>query len=319
MTATGIGVVIATCDRPLELHACLESLLAQALPPECVVVVDDRPGGTATPLVLSTLGDDRLVYVAGPGEGLAAAHNVGLEHIGTPIVAFTDDDVVADARWLEHVNSAFGLSPRVACVTGRIVPYELATPAQVLLECYAGFDKGRERRVFDKDVNRPADPLFPFTAGTLGSGANMAFRREFLLAAGGFDAALGTGTRARGGDDLSAFFEVIQRGGQLVYEPAAVVRHRHAREMEALDRQVFAYGVGLTAYLTRCIAEQPRLLPHMMRRLPAALAHVLRSDSAKNARLVASYPARLRRRERVGMLVGPFAYARSRRAAGRAR
>jgi hypothetical protein len=161
--------------------------------------------------------------------------------------------------------------------------------------------------------------LFPFTAGSLGSGANMAFRRAALTAAGGFDVALGTGTRARGGDDLSAFFEVIRRGGQLIYEPAAVIRHRHAREMEALDRQVFAYGVGLTAYLTRCLAEDPRLLPRMVRQLPRAVAHVMRSDSAKNARLVSSYPARLRRRERIGMLLGPLAYARSRRAVGRAR
>ena len=319
MSATGIGVAVATCERPLELRACLESLLAQTLPPERVVVVDDRPGGTATPAVLAGFGDDRLVYVAGASEGLAGAHNRALEHLRTPLVAFTDDDVVADDRWLERINAAFGMSPRVACVTGRIVPYELATPAQVLLECYAGFDKGRERRVFDNDANRPDDPLFPFTAGTLGSGANMAFRRDALLAAGGFDAALGTGTRARGGDDLSAFFDVIQRGGQLVYEPGAIVRHRHAREMAALDRQVFAYGVGLTAYLTRCVIEQPSLLPHMLRRVPRAVAHVLRSDSAKNARLVASYPARLRRRERVGMLLGPLAYARSRRALGRAR
>jgi GT2 family glycosyltransferase len=307
-----IAVAVATCDRPLELHACLVSLLDQTHAPEQVVVVDDRPGGTATPRVLDEIGDDRVQYVAGRSAGLAAAHNIALDQVRTPLVAFTDDDVVADRRWLERIVEAFATSSRVACVTGRIVPYELETPAQVLLECYANFDKGRERRVYDNADNRPDDPLFPFAAGALGSGANMAFRRSALAAAGGFDAALGTGTRARGGDDLSAFFEVIQRGGQLIYEPGAIVRHRHAREMAALEKQVFGYGVGLTAYLTRCIVEEPRLLPRMLRRLPEAAAHILRPDSAKNVRLVASYPARLRRRERMGMLLGPLAYARSR-------
>lgn len=309
-----ISVIVATCDRPEVLRACLESLLAQTLPAQRIVVVDDRPGKVETPAVLAELDDPTLQYVVGPSAGLAAAHNAGLACVHTPFVAFTDDDVVADPRWLERLQAGFA-DAAVTCVTGRIVPYELETPAQVLLECYAGFDKGSERRVFDLGPNRPADPLFPFTAGTLGSGANMAFRRSALDQAGGFDPVLGTGTRARGGDDLSAFFEVIQRGGRLVYEPGAVVRHRHAREMDALDRQVFAYGVGLTAYLTRCVAREPRLLPRVLRQAPAGVAHVLGRSSAKNERLVSAYPARLRRRERLGMLVGPFAYARSRWAA----
>jgi hypothetical protein len=197
-------------------------------------------------------------------------------------------------------------------VTGRIEPHALETEAQTLLEAYAGFDKGATRRVYDLGEHRPADPLFPFAAGTLGSGANMAFRRASLAGRGGFDPALGTGTRARGGDDLCAFFDVICAGEQLVYEPAAAVAHRHPARMEALDRQVFGYGVGLTAYLTRCVTKNPRLIGGALRQAPAALRHVLRSDSAKNARLPAAYPARLKRREGLGMLLGPFAYLRSR-------
>src|SRR6185312_6444167 len=110
---------------------------------------------------------------------------------------------------------------------GRIVPYELVTRAHAWMEGYAGYDKGTSRRVFDLGEHRPEDPLFPFTAGSLGSGANMAFDTSVLRAMGGFDPALGAGTRARGGDDLAAFFEVLQRGHRLVYEPAALVRHRH--------------------------------------------------------------------------------------------
>ncbi len=313
----GISVVVATCNRPADLRACLQSLLTQSLPAEHIVVVDDAPGGLATPEVVASFGAPELEYVAGVRAGLAAAHNSGLAEIRTPFVAFTDDDVVADQAWLERLADAFALSPRVGCVTGRIVPLELDTPAQTLLEQYAGFDKGQRRRVFDLGRHRPADPLFPFTAGTLGSGANMAFRLDSLRAAGGFDPALGTGTRARGGDDLSAFFEVIQRGEQLVYEPSAIVQHRHAREMDALDRQVFGYGVGLTAYLTRSLVKRPELISTAVRRLPAAARYVLDTDSAKNARLPVSYPARLKRRERLGMAFGPLAYLLSRRAAGR--
>ncbi len=307
-----ISVVVATCDRPGDLRECLESLLRQTVRASRIVVVDDAPGGAATPGVIEALGNPSIEYLPGDSAGLAAAHNHGLERVDTPLVAFTDDDVVAEPTWLERLCDAFDSSEAVTCVTGRIVAHELETPAQELLEAYAGFDKGSARRAFDLSTHRPADPLFPFTAGSLGSGANMAFRTAALAAAGNFDPALGTGTPARGGDDLSAFFEVIRRGEQLVYEPAAVVRHRHPKGMDALERQVFGYGVGLTAYLTRSLIRDPRLIATAVRRGPAGLRHAVGRRSTKNARLPAEYPTRLKLLERVGMLVGPFAYMRSR-------
>jgi O-antigen biosynthesis protein len=318
---SGVGVVVATCRRPAELHACLGSLLAQTLPPDRIVVVDDAPGADATWRVVTGCDPGHAIvdYVAGEGRGLAAAHNRGLREIATPIVAFTDDDVVAEPDWLERISAAFARSDRVGCVTGRIRPFELSTTAQRWLDGYAGFDKGLEWRVFDLGAHRPDDPLFPFTAGTVGSGANMAFSREALAAIGGFDAALGAGTRARGGDDLAAFFEVLQHGFQLVYEPAAVVRHRHAQDLDALERQVHGYGVGLTAYLTSCLVRRPRLLGSLVRLAPRGIRHALSASSPKNARLPDGYPPRLARLERRGMLAGPFAYLQSRYAQGSAR
>jgi GT2 family glycosyltransferase len=315
---TAISVVVATRERPRELAACLDSLLAQTHPAAQIVVVDDAPGGHDTPAVIARGERGAFVrYVAGAGRGLAAAHNRGLVEVKTPLVAFTDDDVVADERWLEAIAAAFASTPGAACVTGRIVPFELATLAQELLEGYAGYDKGLTRQVYDLSGYRPPDPLFPFAAGKLGSGANMAFTREALTGLGGFDPALGAGTRARGGDDLAAFFEVLQHGHRLVYEPGAVVAHRHARDPDALARQMYGYGVGLTAYLTRCVIGRPRLLPAAMRGLPAAAAHVLRRRSGRNARLPADFPPALLRAERLGMIAGPFAYLASRRSCAR--
>ena len=313
-----ISVVVATCGRPAELEACLRSLLAQSHLPERIVVVDDAPGEDATWRVVARCDGGRAIarYVEGDRSGLAAAHNLGLEEVSTPLVAFTDDDVVAERDWLARIVAAFGAAEDVGCVTGRIRPFELETPAQRLLEGYAGYDKGDELTVFDLGPHRPADPLFPFTAGALGSGANMAFSLEALRDMGGFDPALGAGTRARGGDDLAAFFDVLQHGYRLVYEPAAVVHHRHAREMATLERQVHGYGVGLTAYLTSCLMRRPRLVGSLVRLAPSAVLHVLSAQSPKNTRVPRGFPPRLTRLERRGMLAGPVAYVRSRHAVG---
>ncbi|MDP9269527.1 MAG: glycosyltransferase, partial [Chloroflexota bacterium] len=287
-------------------------------PAERIVVVDNAPGGVETPATVFACdpGELRLRYVEGKGAGLAAAHNRGLREVDTPIVAFTDDDVLVDQGWLAAIIEAFAIAPRVGCVTGMILPWELETPEQVWLEGYAGFNKGDERRLFDLADNRPDEPLFPFAAGMLGSGANMAFSIAALREMRGFDPALGAGTPARGGDDLAAFLEVLLRGYRLVYEPAAIVRHRHARDYGALRRQVYGYGVGLTAYLTKSVLDRPELLAPAARRFPRAAAYALSPRSTKNARRPPDYPRELSRLERLGMLVGPIAYLRSR---GRAR
>jgi GT2 family glycosyltransferase len=307
--ASDVSVIVATLDRPGPLAECLESLTRQTLAPALIVVVDDAPWGAATPAVVARFAAAAPVtYVPGPGRGLAAAHNAGLPHVRTEFVAFTDDDVVVAPEWLARIVAAFDCAPGVACVTGRIVAFELETPVQRAIDRHGSFDKGERQRVFRLGGDHGA--LFPFAAGTFGSGANMAFDRDALAAMGGFDPALGTGTPARGGDDLSAFFEVVQRGGRLVYEPRALVRHRHAREPRALRRQVFGYGVGLSAYLTKSLLDRPRLFAAALRRLPAAAAHV-RSGPA------GAPPGGLRRLQLLGMLVGPFAYLASRRRATR--
>jgi O-antigen biosynthesis protein len=314
---TAASIVIATCNRPHELERCLRSLLAQSHPVERIVVIDDAPGGEATRRTVERCdgGKSRIVYAEGRRGGLADAHNLALVEVETSIVAFTDDDVIADRDWLARIVEAFAVAPDVGCVTGKIVPLELETQAQVWLEGYAGFDKGAERRLFDLADNRPDDPMFPFTAGSLGSGANMAFSLAALEDMGGFDPALGAGTVARGGDDLAAFLDVLMHGYKLVYEPRAVVHHGHPREYAALRNQVYCYGVGLTAYLTKSLLDRPRLLAPVVRQLPRALAHSLSSRSSRNSRRPSDYPRELARRERLGMLAGPIAYLRSRRRA----
>ncbi len=178
----------------------------------------------------------------------------------------------------------------VGCVTGMIFPLELETPAQDWLEHYAGFNKGFEPRIFDPS-RRSSDPLFPYTAGTFGSGANMAFRTDVLRAMRGFEPALGAGTEAKGGDDLAAFFDVIAAGHAIAYEPGAIVYHQHHRTFEALERQTFGYGAGLTAYLTKTIVEEPGRMLDMLAKAPRAAHHALSPSSSKNERLPGDTPA----------------------------
>jgi hypothetical protein len=140
----------------------------------------------------------------------------------------------------------------------------------------------------------------------------MAFTRALLTRIGGFDPALGAGTRARGGDDLAAFATALLSGARIAYTPDAVVRHRHHADYEALQRMAHGYGVGLGAYLTSLVVQKPGVVPALVRRVPGGLRHLLAAGSPKNVGIEPDYPADLIKIERVGVLQGPFRYGLSR-------
>ncbi|MEP2706529.1 MAG: glycosyltransferase [Roseibium sp.] len=309
-----ISAVIATRDRPNSLLRCIRSLLAQSYTAMDIIIVDNAPKSSATEDLIANVfgGSEQVKYIREQRPGLSFAHNTGLARAQGEIVAFTDDDVVADPDWVAAIAVQFARSNTIGCVTGMILPAELDTRAQYWTERHGGFGKGVVRRVFDLNDNRSTDPLFPYNAGTFGSGANMAFRRDALSKIGTFDAALGAGTPARGGDDLASFVAIVEAGYQLVYEPNAIVWHFHRRTEAGIRKQAYGYGVGLGAYVTKQILENPRRLMIFARMLPAALNHLVSDASEKMQRLPDDYPSDLIWRERFGILMGPLGYFKGR-------
>jgi O-antigen biosynthesis protein len=314
-----VSVVVPTCNRPSRLARCLRSILACTYRPFEVIVVDNASTGAETREVVSQLQLEHVRYVREARPGRSWARNRGLAEARGDIIAYADDDVVVDRYWLDAITAGFSATNHVGCVTGLILPFELETQAQVWVEQYGGFDKGYARRVFDLRENRPSSPLYPYTAGTFGSGASMAFDVNVLRAIGGFDVALGSGSPGCGGEELLAFFQVIERGFALVYEPAAIVRHPHHREYEQLRRQIYSYGEGLSAYLTACVADDPRRLFVFAAKAATGLRYFLSPRSPKNRRRPVDYPRELSRAELRGFLIGPLAYTRGRLAARRIR
>jgi glycosyltransferase involved in cell wall biosynthesis len=311
-TAPFVSVIVATRDHPEYLAQCLNSLLALQYPCFEIIVVDNAPSTSATADFIQQIysNEPKIKYVLETCSGLSSARNCGLKFAKGEILAFTDDDVVVDPYWLVELAKAFNCSDNIACVTGLVLPLELGTKSQIWFEEFGGLTKGFTRRIFDSKANYPDIPLYPFAAGQFGTGANMAFTSAFLRSRGGFDTALGTGTRTGGGEDLAAFFEVIRSGYRLVYEPAALLYHLHRREYAQLRKQIYYYGVGLMAFLTKIVLENPLSLFDLIAKLPFGLFFILSSQSSKNEKRTKEYPKDLIILERKGMLYGPFAYLR---------
>jgi GT2 family glycosyltransferase len=249
-----VTVAVCTRDRADDLARCLDALCRLDYPTLDFLVVDNAPATDAAAAVAGRYPAVR--YVREPRAGLNWARNRAILECRGELLAFTDDDAVADPAWVTALVAVFAAAPQVMAVTGLVVPFELATPAQRTFEAYGGFGRGARRRWFRARPGRPAALEFG-GAGAFGTGANMAYRRELFAAIGGFDPALDVGTVTNGGGDLEMFFRVLKHGHTLVYEPAAVVKHRHRREMPALRTQIANNGVGFYAYLTRTAMAYP--------------------------------------------------------------
>jgi hypothetical protein len=135
---------------------------------------------------------------------------------------------------------------------------------------------------------------------------------------GGFDVGLGAGTPTQGGEDTLMFSQLLLTGHTVVYHPAALTRHFHRREAGDLEKQMFGYGVGLTAFYTALLRWNWRLLLPLIRLAPRGVIDMSGGrSSAATTGLPDEFPPGLLRLKRRGLLLGPVSYVRARRHARR--
>ena len=310
-----VSVVVCTRDRPDSVVTALRELAAVRYRAFEIVVVDNAPRTDATERAVRAAfeGDPRVRYVREPRPGLSCARNRGVAEASADIVAFTDDDVRVDPHWLEGIARGFRAAPDVACVTGLIATAQLENAAQLYFHLREGWGTECERRIFDLAENRDESPLYPYSPGIFGAGANFALSRTVLKELGGFDEALGAGTASGGGEDLDMFMRVILAGHRIVYEPSAIVSHVHRTDLAELTRQMKAYGSGLTAALTATVVKSRRARLEIPLRVARGMLRLFTlNDRVKDN---PTLPPGLMRQELIGMLWGPWLYSKGRRRA----
>jgi GT2 family glycosyltransferase len=316
-------VAVCTRDRPEHLKAALENLAELDYPQFEVLVVDNNPAsGLTAPVVEAFLSkaDIAVRIVDAPGRGLSIARNVALRNALFDIVAFTDDDVVVNDRWLRNLAYGFGRSERVACVCGMVPSAELLTPAQSYFDRRVGWARRCDAAVYDLSDPPNDDPLFPMRVAQFGTGANFAVQKNVVIEVGGFDEGLGIGSPTGGGEDIDLFVRILLSGYQLVREPSAVVWHKHRRTTAELETQVFNYGLGLGAWIAK-LGTNPRTLTMAARRVRPAVKHLRQvtvveqhSNGPPDPELEALYG-----RELSGVIRGPVALMTARLAGRKAK
>ena len=312
-----ISAVVCTRGRPHKLERCLIALRRMSYPDCEVIIVDNAPPDDATERAFRrVVGDDpRFKYVVEPAQGLSRARNHALRVALGEIVAFVDDDVHVDPLWLDGILGGFRRGMDIGAVTGMVASANLLTRAEQFFDARVWWSSGCAQRVY-WECRGPDDPVIhPYCAGRFGTGANMAFRRDLMLALGGFDEALGAGATTGSPEDLDAFIRVLRSGYGLSYEPSALVWHEHRSHDEAVRKQMYEYGKGLSIYITKYLLQRDTRL-EVLGRAPHAVWHLIALSRRTAAAAGAAHvPRSVKLAEVRGFFSGPWSYFRVRRRA----
>lgn len=211
-----VSVVVSTYtkDRLGCVLDCIDSLKEQSLPPKEIILVLD-PDQDLIDFYKSRIPGCIKIFVSNSG-GLSNARNAGVKNAKGEIIAFIDDDAVADKDWLRNLVINYD-DQRVVGVGGFIKPVwegkrSLWFPEELdwIVGCsYKGLP---ERKAFVRNS----------------IGCNMSFRKEVFEKVGYFRVSIGRfGKKLLAGEEAEFSLRVLETipDAKIVYDPSAVVNH----------------------------------------------------------------------------------------------
>lgn len=257
-----ITAVICTYNRGALLPAAIESLLTQSLPSaDYEVLVIDNASTDETPNAiqryLNAPGSVTLRSAVQPILGLSHARNLAVEMAAGEVIAFLDDDAVANPDWLVALLDAYDLYPDAWAVGGKVLPlWKGERPLWLTDELLP------QLSMLDLD-----DVIRPLTEDEELFGVNFSCRRSAFDEIGLFRSDLGRqGVTLLGSEESEVQQRVLQHSRAIIYTPHAIVKHWV--EAERLQQSYFvrlAYGKGRTR--ARLMMTDALQGDNMMRRI----------------------------------------------------
>ena len=214
-----ISVIIPAYNSEKTIGDCLEALLNQNYPSEEyeIIVVDDGSTDRTREIVKSFR---RVRLIEQKHRGPAAARNLGVKKSKGSIILFTDSDCIPSKDWIKYMVEPFK-NKDVVGVQGTYRTYN----KESMIARFAGYEI-EERH---KKMKREIDFVGTFSA---------AYRKHIFETFGGFD----TSFSMASGEDSELSFKMSDAGLRMVFQPKAIVYHRHPDSLKKFLRQKFWRG-----------------------------------------------------------------------------
>jgi glycosyltransferase involved in cell wall biosynthesis len=211
--------VICTHNRPTYLKKCLGSIISQGIHPDQyeIILMDNSTDGRTKNLIDEEFHDvTQLRYETFSRPSGNFARNAGVPLARGRIVAFIDDDAIAEPGWLQAIIDSFTDKSPVACIGGpSSVIFEAARPIWLsdwLLPFLGELHYGHTSKRM-----RPDQMFF---------GLNIAFDRKALVQSGIYEESLDRGRyNLLSNSEYPMQMNIEQNGYERWYVPAMCVRH----------------------------------------------------------------------------------------------
>ena len=210
-------MIICTRNRASYLADAIRSIQEQDFPSNAFeIVIVDNGSTDDTRQVVPSFGGMGIpcVYVSEPVLGLPRARNTGARASRGEILAYIDDDALAERDWLKELAAAYQeVAEKPVIVGGKSeLLWEGERPSWITDELLPYLSDNTHLGEVERVLGEGEYPV----------GVNMSIRREQLQKYGGFDTSL----RPYGNDEVELCQRLRASGGEVVYVPQARVRHR---------------------------------------------------------------------------------------------
>jgi len=211
-TSENLTVVIPTLGRPC-LRESVGAIAAGSVHPAQLVIAHQGPVGALDQMLheFEQLGLN-VRYVHSDQTGPGPCRNTGIQCVATEFFATTDDDCIADPKWLEEIVAALAAHPR-EIATGRVLADAPGAPSTYTSD---------ESRLY-KSV--------PLRGGHF-CGGNFAAATTVFRNVGPFDET----ELIRFCEDPEWAYRALAKGNHIRYLPQITVTHLHWRDNENMER-----------------------------------------------------------------------------------
>jgi GT2 family glycosyltransferase len=257
--SNNLTVVIPTVGRNC-LRDSVRAIANGSVRPAHLVIAHQGPIGALDPMLeeFAQLGL-KVRYVHSDQTGPGPCRNAGIRCVTTEFFATTDDDCIADAKWIEEVTAALTAHPQ-EIATGRVLASEPGAPSTYTSE---------ESRVYT------SVPL----AGGHFCGGNFATALTVFQDVGPFDET----ELIRFCEDPEWAYRALARGHRIRYLPQITVTHLHWRDNQNMELVYRNYARSQGGWYGRQLRQGDvsfliRLFYELMRGSKRWLLGALRGD-----------------------------------------
>ena len=252
-----LSVIIVTRNRAESLMSCLDSLINQSKTPDEIIIVDNHSKDNTKIIVNDCKGILPVKYLFEPRVGIPIARNTGIKNAKYDIIAFIDDDCIAEKNWIENIIKTHKKHKNILVLQGKTCNQ---IKRNILCESF--------QYILDDFDNPFLDSKnFSFKRRLINN-LNYVFNKQFKVC-----------------EDIELSIRIKQKKIKIMFSEKIITYHNHRQSFISFSRQQFISGIY--AYLLKKkFKKQKQDLPKDLQKMQFMIGSLLIMPFIHTAKII---------------------------------